>query len=336
LRICAKTMVVGDRRWGMAGTTHCQNQSIKNLARIRTVKDLTRLGWPTNKPSYDGALVCPNCNSILKRETINEKDGATRANAAQNILFDDTGGFEIYCESCDAWFHRQSIVVYDYRVVEEQPCEPHFEYNVADLPIKSKSHDPGPFAAAALVASYRNIGGFSGASEVVAFSDKFSWEYRVECPLCKQEPAYHELLDFHHWRYEDPEIGISLCRACHKEVHDYQRASDQSDISPTGDWVDDALARLVKIHRTKRMNKNTQSKSIQNIKLRYNIPFSVGRIKNAHKSFTESCKHITYEPPICRLCGKWWGYPEPAVGPRHDLSDQELRDLAKSVTGMEQ
>lgn len=102
------------------------------------------------------------------------------------------------------------------------------------------------------------------------------------CPLCREEKP----LDFHHWDYRK-NIGINLCRQCHREIHQNHRARTQGFIAKTqgapGSTYDAWVEMAILILAIKELNYlpqdspvhpyNSKEKWHEYLIDRYNLPF---------------------------------------------------------------
>lgn len=54
---------------------------------------------------------------------------------------------------------------------------------------------------------------------VTSAASAFNWDWELTCPLCRRpiSETQNGGLDYHHWA-EQPDIGVSLCRTCHKVI----------------------------------------------------------------------------------------------------------------------
>lgn len=273
----------------------------KNLERtrlrIRTVAELINDGWSTPPQYFDAALVCPSCESVIEKTTIDPRQNESQTEAAQRELYTHSGGFEKLCPECDAALFRNTTVLYDYWFEKEECGKPTFPYTVEDLPIDWNGHDPGPFAAAVLMRYLHSQADFAVEAKHVPWGLD---EHLVEqCPLCTTSDRE---LDFHHWKY-DPDIGCALCRECHETIHEYMRAENQSERSYSGSWVDRAIPKLIRRHRLNRSLPSSNA-SVWEIKHRYNIPFSTQRMESAFNRMYGDCDHEYVIPPNCEDCGE--------------------------------
>jgi len=267
------------------------------MLKVQTVAELLEKGWVGPKPHYDAAIVCPNCDNVLEKKTINAEKNESRAEGCQRVLLSDTGGFEMECSDCGAALFRNTTPVYDYRNSKEECRDPVFPYTINDLPIDIENYDPGVFAAAVLMRYFHTQADFATEAKHVPWG--LDEHLHNQCPLCSAKDVE---LDFHHWEYNE-DIGVGLCRGCHQTIHEGMRASEQSSWSQTGEWEDRALAELVRCHKLYRGMPGSDA-SIWEIKTRYNVPFPIERIKSAYQRRYGDCDHEYVCPPHCEHCGE--------------------------------
>lgn len=273
--------------------------------RITTVGELCRQGWDGDKPYYDAATVCPNCASIMEMEIVDPRPGESRPEAAERTLA--AGGFEIQCPECDCYWYQDTTCVYDHITSKELAEEPYFPYTFYDLPIhKRTQRDPGPWMAAILTKWLHNSASLSAEEiRIVRDNNDLGWRLDLICPLCLTDVDEVDDYDFHHWDYET-NVGCALCRRCHTVIHNRMRASDQSRLSPTGDWRDEAFAILLKEYKLHRPLSLPNSAELA--KVRLNVPVSPGVISSAYEAKYGDCGHEVLAGVRCEDCGEWFGH----------------------------
>lgn len=244
-------------------------------AQLRTVADLLQRGW-SDVDVYRADLRCPRCGSTTDRERIEPKPGESRIETCERVLFDagwwsaGSDDYQLYHSCCDLISYRRTTPVVDARYRGDE----RLAYDADDLPVRGT--DPNRRTALLALKHYHESA--DTVPEVESLQADLGIAVRRECPLCLQ-PAKPDF-DYHHWSY-DPHIGVALCRECHMGVHRDMTATEQANASWSGDWVDDALGELVRLHREHRAVDADAGIEPEVLAVRYNVPYSTDRIRRA-------------------------------------------------------